>query len=435
MDFLSQPISTPLSGHLKVPGDKSISHRSLMFGAIAEGRTRIRGMLESEDTIATLNAFRMMGVEVERNDDEIIVNGVGLHGLQAPIQALDLGNSGTSVRLLAGLLAGQNFDSELCGDPSLMKRPMRRITTPLQEMGADIQCSDTGTLPISIRGGRSLRGIKYEMPVASAQLKSSLLLAGLYASGKTCIKEPQVTRDHTELMLSHFGCPVETQNGLICVSSHPLRAKEVHVPGDISSAAFFMVAASIVPGSDITLEKVGLNPTRHAVLEILRLMGADITTKNHNDDSGEPVADIRIKASKLSGIRIPQNLVPIAIDEFPVIFVAAAYAEGETVLEGAAELRVKESDRIEAMASGLCKIGIDVKDYKDGMSVKGGRPIGGEVESFTDHRIAMAFAIAGLASQEPIRIRDCINVNTSFPGFIDCANHVGTNIVMENLNE
>ena len=436
MDFLSRPVSTPLAGRLQVPGDKSISHRALMLGAIAEGTTHIRGILKSEDTLATLNAFSMMGVDIEQLDaDELIVHGVGLHGLQAPDRPLNLGNSGTSVRLLAGLLVGQSFDSELCGDASLMQRPMRRITAPLREMNAAIQCSDSGTLPVIICGAQALRGIHYQMPLASAQLKSALLLAGLYASGRTCVDEPALTRDHTERLLHYFACPVAKQDRHICVSSHPLRGKPVHVPGDISSAAFFMVAASIVPGSDIMLENVGLNPTRHAVLEILGLMGADISTEKHGNTQGEPVADIRIRAGKLHGIHIPQALVPIAIDEFPAIFIAAAYAEGETTLAGAAELRVKESDRIKAMAEGLHRLGIDVREYEDGMRITGGRCLAGEVESYADHRIAMAFAIAGLSAAGPVRISDCINVNTSFPGFVDCASQLGMAISESDADE
>ena len=429
IDFISNPASRPLTGRLRVPGDKSISHRSLMFGAVAEGTTHISGILEGEDVIATLNAFRAMGVDIERKDNhEVIVQGVGLHGLQAPSQPLDLGNSGTAVRLFTGLLAGQTFNTELRGDASLMKRPMRRVTEPLQKMGANIQCTDAGTLPVVVHGGSRLHGIDYVMPVASAQLKSALLLAGLYASGQTCVEEPAVTRDHTERMLTYFGCPVERSGNRVCVRSHALTARDINVPGDISSAAFFMVAASIVPGSDIVLENVGINPTRHAVIEILTRMGADIDVQAQGETRGEPVADIRVRYSQLTGINIPVELVPIAIDEFPAIFIAAACAEGETVLSDAAELRVKESDRIQAMCDGLRQLGIEAVDYPDGMRVLGGRMGGGEVDSHTDHRIAMSFAIAGLVAGGTVTVRDCINVNTSFPGFVELARTTGMDI-------
>lgn len=425
LDFCVQP-GADLTGRLTIPGDKSISHRALILGAIAQGTTHITGFLDGEDTITTLSAFRQMGVRIERPaPHEVIVHGVGLDGLQAPSQALNLANSGTSVRLLAGLLAGQAFDSELCGDASLMQRPMRRITEPLRQMNANIRCSETGTLPIVIGASNALQGIHYKMPVASAQLKSSLLLAGLYASGKTCVTEPAVTRDHTERMLRHFGGAVrKTQEG-ICIERQPLLGKPIEVPADISSAAFFMVAACIVEGADLLLPRIGINPTRHAVIEILQSMGADIKLENTQDCCGEPVADIHIRHSALHAINIPAHLVPIAIDEFPAILIAAAYAEGETVLTGAAELRVKESDRIQAMTAGLRALAIDVTETDDGMRVKGGRPSGGIVDSYTDHRIAMAFTVAGLAASGPITVHDCANVSTSFPGFVDAVSGLG----------
>ena len=409
---------TALRGRLRVPGDKSISHRALMLAAIAEGRSTIRGFLDGEDTIATMNALRLMGVEIEHTDKTlVIIDGVGLHGLSASTQPFNLGNSGTSVRLFAGLLAGQAFDSELIGDASLMQRPMKRITDPLQQMGATISCTDLGTLPIRIRGNAQLKGISYTMPVASAQLKSAILLAGLYASGRTCVSEPAVTRDHSERMLKQFGCTLEKSATGICISAQRLLAQDISVPGDISSAAFFMVAASIVPGSDLMLENVGVNPTRHAVIEILRQMGADIEFKDATELSGEPVANIRVRHSQLHGIEIPTGLVPVAIDEFPIIMIAAAYAKGDTVLRQAQELRLKESDRITAMCEGLISIGIEVEERQDGMRVCGGTVSGGEVESYSDHRIAMAFAVAALAASDEIIVRDCANVNTSFPGF------------------
>ena len=421
--------SSPLQGTLTVPGDKSISHRALMLAAIADGKTRIHGFLEGEDTLATMAVLKEMGVIIEREQaGNISVNGVGLHGLKAPAKPLYFGNSGTSVRLMAGLLAGQKFDTSLTGDPSLTGRPMRRITLPLQQMQADIECSHTGTLPIVIHGGRKLQAINYDLPVASAQLKSSILLAGLYAEGTTCIVEPAITRDHTERMLGYFGCPVVKNGGRICISAHKLKSRDLEIPGDISSAAFFIVAACIREGSELLLENIGVNPTRNAVITILKLMGASIDLENERETCGEPVADIRVKYSRLQGIDIPEDLVPIAIDEFPAILVAAAYANGRTSLTGAAELRVKESDRIMAMEKGLRSLGIEVESREDGMTVTGGKPAGATINSFKDHRIAMAFTIAGLASSDRITVQDCENVNTSFPGFTDRLQQFGTKV-------
>jgi 3-phosphoshikimate 1-carboxyvinyltransferase len=421
----------PLTGTAQLPGDKSISHRALMLGAVATGITQIHGFLDGEDTLATLAAFRALGVHIDyRRPRRVTVHGVGLHGLKDARAPLYLGNSGTSVRLLAGLLAGQEFDSELNGDASLQSRPMRRITEPLQRMGAAIRCSDQGTLPITIKGGRKLSGISYQMPVASAQLKSALLLAGLYAAGSTCVTEPAVTRDHTERMLAHFGCPVQRTDHRICITSGVLRGAEVQVPADISSAAFFMVGASIAAGSDVVLERVGVNPTRSAVIDILQAMGADIRLENRRDLGTEPVADIRVKYAKLRGIEIPSGKVSIAIDEFPVLFVAAACAEGRTVLEGAAELRVKESDRIAAMEQGLSALGVRVQARDDGMIIDGGALLGGTIDSRGDHRIAMAFAIAALAAQGPVCIHDCANIDTSFPGFAGLLRELGTPVTI-----
>ena len=425
-----------LKGTLRVPGDKSISHRALMLGAIAKGSTRIEGFLNGEDTIATMNALRSMGVEIEQLEDNVVViEGVGLDGLSAPTEALNLGNSGTSVRLFAGLLAGQAFDTELIGDESLMQRPMRRITEPLQQMGADISCSETGTLPIRIRGKANLKAMTYTMPVASAQLKSAILLAGLYAPGKTCVIEPATTRDHSERMLSLFGCRLEKNQKQICLSSEKLQAQDVYVPADISSAAFFMVAASIVPDSELILEGVGINPTRHAVIEILRLMGANIELEDETELSGEPIANIRIQHSQLHGIEIPLHLVPIAIDELPVLMIAAANAKGETILTGAKELRVKESDRIAAMCKGLETLGIETEEFEDGMRVRGGKLAGGRIDSYTDHRIAMAFSIAALAASDNVTVMDCANVNTSFPGFVDSLASLNISITTETNSE
>jgi len=418
-----------LHGRIRVPGDKSISHRAVMLGAIANGQTRIRGFLQGEDTLATMAAFRAMGIAIEHNGEDVTIHGAGLYGLKPPAHPLDLKNSGTSARLLSGLLAGQKFDCEIIGDDSLMKRPMRRVVDPLKKMNADISCSEQGTLPIKIRGRRRLRGIDYTLPVVSAQLKSCLLLAGLYAEGKTCVHETVATRDHTERMLEHFGCVLDKKNNTLCISGgNELKASEIIVPADISSAAFFMIGACIAEGSDITLENVGINPARDGVIRILLSMGANITLNNQRMLSGEPVADVRLRASPLHGIDIPAERVPGAIDEFPAIMIAAAAANGKTVLRGATELRVKESDRIAAIAEGLQAIGIPVVTHDDGMEVTGGRIQGGTVNSHADHRIAMAFAMAGLKSETPIRVEDCTNVNTSFPGFIELAQSAGLNI-------
>ena len=419
-----------LTGSLRVPGDKSISHRSIMLGAIAEGTTRVSGFLEGEDSLATLNAFRRMGVEIEGPDGgNLIVHGVGRDGLQAPNGPLDLGNSGTSMRLLSGLLSGQGFSVVLNGDASLSGRPMRRVTDPLGLMGADIHTTESGTAPLWIHGSARLKGIDYPMPVASAQVKSCLLLAGLYADGETCVREPAVTRDHTERMLVGFGYPVRLSADRICLTGGGhLKACNLEVPADISSAAFFLVGATIAERSELLLEHVGMNPTRDGVIRILRLMGADIEILDPRDAGGEPVADLRVRASRLKGIHIPRDLVPLAIDEFPALFIAAACADGETVLTGAEELRVKESDRIQVMADGLVKLGIEAMPTADGMRIRGGRIDGGRVDSHGDHRIAMSFSIAGLRAQEEVLIDDCKNVNTSFPGFLDLASGIGLGI-------
>lgn len=416
-----------LQGRLRVPGDKSISHRAIMLGSIAEGVTEVRGFLEGEDSLATLAAFRAMGVKIEGpKQGRVTIHGVGLHGLKAPSGPLDLGNSGTSMRLLSGLLAGQNFDSVLVGDESLSRRPMKRVTEPLARMGACIEATGQGTAPLKIHGGQKLSGIEYVMPVASAQVKSSLLLAGLYANGRTCVTEPAPTRDHTERMLTGFGYAVSRQGNKICLNGvGQLKSTAIDVPADISSAAFFMVGASIAPGSDLTLEHVGINPTRIGVITILRLMGADIELLSSREAGGEPVADIRVRYSPLQGIEIPLDQVPLAIDEFPALFIAAACAEGNTVLRGAEELRVKESDRIQVMADGLRVLGIQARPTPDGIIIEGGRLGGGAIESHGDHRIAMSFAIAALCAKDVITINDCANVNTSFPNFVGLARSAG----------
>ncbi len=419
-----------LRGEIQIPGDKSISHRAVMLGSLAEGITEIRGCLQGEDPMATLQAFRAMGVRIDGPEEGcLVVHGVGLHGLKQPLQPLYLGNSGTSMRLLSGLLAAQPFDTVLTGDDSLSGRPMRRITEPLSAMGARIGASEAGTPPLSIEGGRRLKGIDYPMPVASAQVKSCLLLAGLYAEGRTCVVEPDPSRDHTERMLQGFGYVVERDNNTVCLQGGgTLKAAPVEVPGDISSAALFMVGAAISEASDVLLKNVGVNPTRTGIITILRQMGADIALENEREAGAEPVADIRVRGSRLQGIAIPEHLVPLAIDEFPALFVAAACAEGETVLTGARELRVKESDRIQVMADGLAKLGIEALPTEDGIVIQGGQMTGGAVDSRGDHRIAMAFAMAGLRSSSPVLVHDCANVKTSFPDFIESAWRLGMTI-------
>jgi len=427
--FQVQPGGT-LKGEARVPGDKSVSHRSIMLGSIAEGTTRVTGFLDAEDCLSTMKSFQAMGVNIEGPvDGRVTIHGVGLHGLKAPAQELYLGNSGTSMRLLSGLLSGQPFDSVLTGDPSLSKRPMKRVTDPLRTMGARIDTTDKGTSPLHIHGGSNLKGIHYDMPVASAQVKSCLLLAGIYAEGQTSVREPAPTRDHTERMLTGFGYPVKREGDVVSIApGGKLTACNIDVPSDISSAAFFMVGASIAEGADVVLKHVGINPTRTGVIDILRLMGAQIDILDPREAGGEPVADIRIRSSQLKGIEIPEELVPLAIDEFPVLFVAAACAEGETRLTGAEELRVKESDRIQVMADGLRILGVDATPTPDGMVVRGGPISGGEVESHGDHRIAMAFSIAGLKATGPITIHDCANVNTSFPTFVSLAQRLGLSV-------
>ena len=426
---------TSLQGALRVPGDKSISHRSIMFGSLAEGVSNISGFLEGEDSLNTLRAFQAMGVEIEGPvEGKVTIHGVGMRGLKKPAHTIDVGNSGTSMRLLAGLLAGQDFDLELSGDTSLSKRPMKRVTDPLAQMGAKVDTAEGGKPPLKITGGQKLNGFSYQMPMASAQVKSCCLLAGMYAEGKTCVTEPAVTRDHTERMLKAFGCNVEVNGDTACITGPAkLIANDIDVPADISSAAFFMVGASIAQGSDIVLQHVGVNPTRTGIIDILKLMGADITLLNEQEVGGEPVADIRIKSAQLKGIHVPEALVPLAIDEFPVLFVAAACAQGETVVTGAEELRVKESDRIQVMADGLQALGVDAKPTPDGMIIQGGEIAGGAVHSQDDHRIAMAFTMASLCATGEINIEDCDNVNTSFPHFAELAAAAG--VLIEAAND
>ena len=438
--FKVQP-SGPIKGRIRVPGDKSISHRSIMLGAIAEGTTTVTGFLEGADSLATLAAFKEMGVEIEGPDDgKVTIQGVGLRGLKAPSSPLDMGNSGTAMRLMAGILAGQAFDSELIGDASLSTRPMKRVTDPLRLMGAEIETAEGGTPPLKIHGRpEGLQGVDYKLPMASAQVKSCVLLAGLYAEGTTCATEPAPTRDHTERMLRGFGYEVASQplgegKTKVCLQGGgKLKATHIDVPSDISSAAFFMVAAAITPNSDLVIEHVGINPTRTGVIDILKLMGADIQLENESVVGGEPVADVHIRYAPLKGIQIPEHLVPLAIDEFPVVFVAAALAEGQTILSGAEELRVKESDRIQVMADALQTLGVDAQPTEDGMVIQGGalQPQQGEIQSHHDHRISMAMTVAGINAPAEVVIEDCANVNTSFPTFLELANQVGIQVEAE----
>ncbi|PPU78722.1 3-phosphoshikimate 1-carboxyvinyltransferase [Xanthomonas cucurbitae] len=416
-----------LRGTLAIPGDKSVSHRAVMFAALADGVSQIDGFLEGEDTRSTAAIFAKLGVRIQTpSASRRIVHGVGVDGLQPPFEALDCGNAGTGMRLLAGLLAAQRFDSVLVGDESLSKRPMRRVTGPLAQMGAKIQTRDDGTPPLQVQGGQALHGIDFVSPVASAQVKSAVLLAGLYAQGETSVSEPHPTRDYTERMLSAFGVEIDFSPGKARLrGGQRLRATDIAVPADFSSAAFFIVAASIVPGSEVVLRAVGLNPRRTGLLAALRLMGADISEQHHAEHGGEPVADLRVRYAPLHGAQIPEALVPDMIDEFPALFVAAAAASGQTVVSGAAELRVKESDRLAAMATGLRKLGIQVDETPDGATIHGGAIGSGVIDSHGDHRIAMAFAIAGQLSTGKVQINDVANVATSFPDFDTLAQGTG----------
>lgn len=437
--FIVQP-GGALKGRIRVPGDKSISHRSIMLGSIAEGTTTVTGFLEGEDSLATLKAFQAMGVKIDGpQQGNVTIQGVGLKGLKAPSHPLNMGNSGTSMRLLSGIIAGQNFDCELTGDASLSKRPMKRVIDPLTLMGAKIDSAEKGLPPLHIHGATTLQAIDYTLPMASAQVKSCVILAGLYAQGETRVVEPAPTRDHTERMLRGFGYEVnvtkldDLATEVRVKGGGKLSATHIDVPSDISSAAFYMVAASIAKGSDLVIEHVGINPTRTGIIDILRLMGADLILENEREVGGEPVADIHVRYAPLKGIQIPEHLVPLAIDEFPVLFVAASAAKGQTVLTGAEELRVKESDRIQVMADALHAVGIDAQPTEDGMIINGGKqsPQTAPIISHHDHRISMAMTVAGLTAVAPIQIEDCANVNTSFPRFIELANSVGLNVRSE----
>lgn len=434
-DWIASP-GGPLSGELRVPGDKSVSHRAVMMGALAEGTTSIDGFLEGEDTRATARVFEQLGVRIEAPSAcRRVVHGVGLQGLRSSRLPLDCGNAGTGMRLLAGVLAGQAFDSMLMGDASLSQRPMRRVIDPLAGMGARIDSEPGGLPPLRIRGGCELRGIDYALPVASAQVKSAILLAGLYARSETVVREPHPTRDYTERMLAAFGWPVSFAPGIVRLQGgHTLRATHIQVPADFSSAAFFLVAASLIPGSELRLKAVGMNPRRIGLLHALRAMGADIVEHAQPpgypaDQGAEPVADLTVRHAPLHGIEIPEALVPDMIDEFPALFVAAACANGRTVIRGAAELRVKESDRIATMAAGLRALGARIEETPDGAVIEGGRLHGGMVDSHGDHRIAMSLAVAAQMAAGEVRVCDVANVATSFPGFVQLAGDAGMTIV------
>jgi len=428
-DFVASP-GNSLSGVITIPGDKSISHRAIIMGSIANGVTKVSGFLEGNDSLATMKSFQQMGVGIEQLGSKLIIKGVGMHGLKAPTKPLNLGNSGTSIRLMSGLLSAQSFDSELCGDQSLSKRPMDRIIEPLRQMGAKINGVNSKP-PLTIYGNQALTAITYELPIASAQIKSCLLLAGLYAQGKTCIIENVTTRDHTERMLRGFGYQVIcSDNSISLDGGGELEACDIDIPNDISSAAFFMVAGSIAKDADLTLKSININPTRTGIIEILKLMGADITLNNETEVAGEKTADIRVRSADLKGIEIPNELVPLAIDEFPVLFIAASCAKGETLLTDAKELRVKESDRIQVMADGLKILGIRTEVFDDGIRIQGGQfsKPNTPIKSHHDHRISMSFAVASAACNFDIKIEGVDNVKTSFPNFVELANTIGINI-------
>ena len=411
---------TNLHGEITVPGDKSISHRAVMFGSLAKGTTRITHFLEGADCLSTISCFRKMGIDIENNNGEILVHGKGLRGLSSPTDILDVGNSGTTTRLISGILAGQNFVSELTGDDSIQSRPMKRIMTPLLSMGADItSIKGNNCVPLRI-AGHPLKAIHYDSPVASAQVKSCVLLAGMYSDGVTSVTEPVLSRNHTEIMLNYFGAQVTSEGTTASIVPEPsLHAREITVPGDISSAAYFIAAGLLVPGSEILLKNVGINPTRDGLLRVCKDMGADITMLNVNMD-GEPTADLLVRTSSLHGTTVGGEIIPTLIDEIPMIAVMAAFAEGTTIIKDAKELKVKESDRILVMAENLSRMGADITPTDDGMIIHGGKPLhGAEIDSYLDHRVAMSFAIAGLLCDGPLSIKDGDCVKISYPEFYE----------------
>lgn len=413
--------SLPLRGELSVPGDKSISHRAVMFGSLAEGTTEVTNFLQGADCLSTISCFRQMGIDIENTPDRILIHGKGLHGLSRPDDILDVGNSGTTTRLMSGILAGQNFDCTVNGDASIQKRPMKRIMTPLSLMGADISSiPGNGCAPLHIQG-HPLKAIHYQSPVASAQVKSCVLLAGMYADGITRVTEPVLSRNHSELMLNHFGASVTTESTTVSIEPDPLlEGRSISVPGDISSAAYFIAAGLLVPGSQVLIRNVGVNPTRDGILRVCRAMGADIAIMNERADSGEPTADLLVKYSSLKGTVVEGEIIPTLIDELPVIAILAAFAQGTTIIRDAAELKVKESNRIDVMVENLSRMGADIEGTEDGMIIRGGRPLhGAEIDGHLDHRIAMSFAVAALAAEGTTTIRDAECVRISYPGFYD----------------
>lgn len=425
--FKSSPAKT-INGTITVSGDKSISHRALIFGAIAEGKTTVQGFLKGEDCLATCRAFQSMGVQIDLKEDQVEIQGAGKYGLKKPNAPIDCGNSGTTMRLLAGLLACQTFDTVLTGDASLLKRPMARIAEPLTRMGAKIQTVD-GKAPLSIYGNQEIQGIAYTLPEASAQVKSCLMLAGLYAKGETQLTEDHLTRDHSEKMLAAFSYPLNKIGQTLGLNAHSrLIGTNLKVPADLSSAAFFIVLATILPNSSLRINQVGVNPTRTGVLALLKKMGARIALTNHCFYHEEPVADILVESADLKGIDISEEWVSLSIDEFPILFIAAACAKGKTTLTGAKELKTKESDRLTAMVSGLQALGIQAMASEDGAVIEGGQLQGGTVDACHDHRIAMAFAIAGSVAKGDVLIKHCENVVTSFPDFITLANSLNFSI-------
>src|SRR5262245_26220655 len=426
-----EQITGPLHGEIKVPGDKSIGHRAVIFASIAYGGSCIFNLSRGEDNLCTVQAFKDMGVKIWSDGDLLRIEANGWDSLSKPGETIDCGNSGTTMRLLSGGLAGRAFASQLDGDASLRQRPMQRIIDPLSRMGARIKSRDEkGLAPLEIQGGK-LKGIDYRMPVASAQVKSAILLAGLQAEGTTTLEEPQCSRDHTELMIKGFGGETEVDGRVITVvGGQKLCRREVRIPGDISSAAFFLVAAATIPGSEITVRDVGVNPTRDGVIEVLRRMGARIEFLNQRIETGEPVADIKVYGSELTGVEIGSEMVARTIDEYPVLTIAAAMAQGVTTISGVKELRYKESDRIATMTEGLHRLGGEVEEREDGMTIRGGKPLeAASVKTYGDHRVAMSLAIAGLSSSGGLQMDDAGCVDTSFPGFFDLLNRIRSHSV------
>ena len=419
MNIKITPVKT-LKGEITIPGDKSISHRAVMFGSLAKGDTHISGFLNGDDCISTIKCFNKLGIEIQTEGNKVVVHGKGLHGLRSSATPLDVGNSGTTIRLISGILCGQPFDTVLTGDASIQKRPMSRIIMPLSQMGATIESTNDGFAPLTIRGSK-IHAIDYTMPIASAQVKSSVLLASLFADGETIVREPVASRNHTEIILNSFGANIKSENGVITSSPvEQLNAVDINVPGDISSAAYFIVAALIVPGAEVTVKNVGVNPTRTGILDALKAMGADITIENLSQNGGEPCADITARYSDLKATVIKGDIIPRMIDEIPVFAVAALHAEGTTLVQDATELKVKESNRIVTMIQELGKMGAEITETNDGMVIRGSQQLkGASVYSHLDHRVAMSCAVAALAAQGETEIIDGDCVGISFPDFYE----------------